>query len=56
MNSIQTMMTEMAESSPGSVTQIRECTKGLMKLAKSEHIAMLLIGHINKEGILSGPK
>lgn len=55
-DSIQTMATEMAESSPGSVTQIRECTAGLMKLAKSEHIAMILIGHINKEGSLAGPK
>lgn len=55
-DSIQTMMTEMAESSPGSVTQIRECTAGLMKLAKAEHIAMILIGHINKEGSLAGPK
>lgn len=55
-DSIQTLMTEMAESSPGSVTQIRECTASLMKLAKSEHIAMILIGHINKEGSLAGPK
>jgi DNA repair protein RadA/Sms len=55
-DSIQTMMTEMAESSPGSVTQIRECTAGLMKLAKAEHIAMILIGHINKEGSIAGPK
>lgn len=55
-DSIQTMMTEMAESSPGSVTQIRECTAQLMKLAKSEHIAMILIGHINKEGSIAGPK
>jgi DNA repair protein RadA/Sms len=55
-DSIQTMMTEMAESSPGSVTQIRECTASLMKLAKAKHIAMILIGHINKEGSLAGPK
>lgn len=55
-DSIQTMMTEMAESSPGSVTQIRECTAQLMKLAKAEHIAMILIGHINKEGSIAGPK
>ena len=55
-DSIQTMMTETAESSPGSVTQIRECTSGLMKLAKSQHIAMILIGHINKEGSIAGPK
>jgi DNA repair protein RadA/Sms len=50
------MATEAAESSPGSVTQVRECTSQLMKLAKSEHIAMILIGHINKEGNLAGPK
>ena len=55
-DSIQTLSTELAESSPGSVTQIRECTAGLMKLAKAEHIAMILIGHINKEGSLAGPK
>ena len=55
-DSIQTVATELAESSAGSVTQIRECTVGIMKLAKSSHIAVLLIGHINKEGSLAGPK
>lgn len=55
-DSIQTMSTEMAESSPGSVTQIRECTVGIMKVAKAKQIAVLLIGHINKEGSLAGPK
>ncbi len=55
-DSIQTMTTENAESSAGSVTQIRECTTGIMKLAKSRNIAVILIGHINKEGSLAGPK
>jgi DNA repair protein RadA/Sms len=55
-DSIQTLTTENAESSAGSVTQIRECTSGIMKLAKTENIAVILIGHINKEGNLAGPK
>ena len=55
-DSIQTVATEMAESSPGSVTQIRECTVGIMKVAKLNQIAVILIGHINKEGSLAGPK
>ncbi len=55
-DSIQTVATELAESSAGSVTQIRECTVGIMKVAKLSHIAVLLIGHINKEGSLAGPK
>ena len=55
-DSIQTVATEMAESSPGSVTQIRECTVGIMKVAKLKQIAVILIGHINKEGSLAGPK
>jgi DNA repair protein RadA/Sms len=55
-DSIQTLSTEMAESSPGSVTQIRECTSGILKLTKAEHIPVILIGHINKEGSLAGPK
>lgn len=55
-DSIQTVATEMAESSPGSVTQIRESTVGIMKVAKLKQIAVILIGHINKEGSLAGPK
>ena len=55
-DSIQTVSTELAESSPGSVTQIRECTVGIMKVAKLKQIAVILIGHINKEGSLAGPK
>ena len=55
-DSIQTVATELAESSPGSVTQIRECTVAIMKVAKLKQIAVILIGHINKEGSLAGPK
>lgn len=55
-DSIQTMSTEMVESSPGSVTQIRECTSTLLKFAKQNGVAVLLIGHITKEGSIAGPK
>jgi DNA repair protein RadA/Sms len=55
-DSIQTLSTETIESSPGSVTQVRECTSAILKFAKQNHIAVILIGHINKEGSLAGPK
>lgn len=55
-DSIQTMVTEKAESSAGTVTQIRECTSELMHYAKENHVPVILIGHINKEGNLAGPK
>jgi len=55
-DSIQTISTETIESSPGSVTQVRECTAALLKFAKKNHVAVLLIGHITKEGSLAGPK
>ena len=55
-DSIQTVATELADSSPGSVTQIRESTVGIMKVAKQKQIAVILIGHITKEGSLAGPK
>lgn len=55
-DSIQTISSDAIESTAGSVTQIRECTTGIMKLAKSKNIAVILIGHINKEGSLAGPK
>ncbi|MEI6275020.1 MAG: DNA repair protein RadA [Prolixibacteraceae bacterium] len=55
-DSIQTVTSEAIESTAGSVTQIRECTIAIMKLAKSKNIAVILIGHINKEGSLAGPK
>ena len=55
-DSIQTVSTEMIESSPGSVSQVRECTANLLKFCKTTSIPVLLIGHINKEGSIAGPK
>lgn len=55
-DSIQTMEHEAIESAPGSVSQIRECTASILKVAKEKNIPVLLIGHINKEGNLAGPK
>ena len=55
-DSIQTMHSEQFENSPGTVTQIRECTSLLMEQAKKGHFAVILIGHVTKEGILAGPK
>ncbi len=55
-DSIQTISTETLESSPGSVSQVRECTSAILKLAKKSGVAVILIGHITKEGSLAGPK
>jgi len=55
-DSIQTIATEEAESSPGSITQVRECASALLRFAKSSGVPVILIGHINKEGTLAGPK
>ncbi len=55
-DSIQTIITERVESSPGSVSQVRECTSEIMKFAKTLNIPFLIIGHINKEGSIAGPK
>lgn len=55
-DSIQTVSAETVESSPGSVAQVRECTSAILKFAKQYHVAVFLIGHINKEGSLAGPK
>lgn len=55
-DSIQTMYTEMVESSPGSVSQVRECSASILKYAKESGVPVLLIGHINKEGSIAGPK
>ena len=55
-DSIQTIATEQAESSPGSVSQVRECASVLLRFAKSSGVPVILIGHINKEGTLAGPK
>lgn len=55
-DSIQTMETESVESAPGSVTQIRECAAALLRFAKTSAVPVILIGHINKEGTIAGPK
>lgn len=55
-DSIQTISTEAVESSPGSVSQVRECAAQLLKFCKTTSIPVLLIGHINKEGSIAGPK
>lgn len=55
-DSIQTIATDAVESSPGSITQVRECAAALLHFAKSTGIPVILIGHINKEGTLAGPK
>ena len=55
-DSIQTISTETIESSPGSVSQVRECAAALLKFCKISAVPVLLIGHINKEGSIAGPK
>lgn len=55
-DSIQTLYAEYIESSPGSVSQIRECASRLMRLAKNRAIPVFMIGHIVKDGSLAGPK
>jgi len=55
-DSIQTIYTESVESSPGSVTQVRECSAAILKFAKETSTPVVLIGHINKEGSIAGPK
>lgn len=55
-DSIQTMQSAYIESSPGSISQIRECTADFLKFAKESDTPVFLIGHITKEGSLAGPK
>ncbi|MFV0468134.1 MAG: DNA repair protein RadA [Dysgonomonas sp.] len=55
-DSIQTVYSEAIESSPGSVSQVRECSAAILKFAKETGIPTILIGHINKEGSIAGPK
>ncbi len=55
-DSIQTIASETVDSSPGSVTQIRECAAALLKFAKESNVPVVLVGHITKEGSLAGPK
>ena len=55
-DSIQTMYNGDVSASPGSVSQVKECTMTLMQLAKGEGITVFVIGHVNKEGSIAGPK
>lgn len=55
-DSIQTLHTAFIESSPGSVSQIRECAAELQRFAKETNTAVMLIGHITKDGAIAGPK
>ena len=55
-DSIQTMSLSDLQSSPGSVTQVRECTQRLIYTAKSADIPIFIVGHVNKDGAIAGPK
>lgn len=55
-DSIQTMTDPELQSAPGSVTQVRECAHALVRVAKEEGIAVLLVGHVTKDGSLAGPR
>lgn len=55
-DSVQTLFSEDKPASPGSVTQVRDCTMRLMQYCKSSGVTVFLVGHINKEGAIAGPK
>ena len=55
-DSIQTLYHEENTSSPGSVSQVKECTMTLMHLSKSQGVTVFVVGHINKDGAIAGPK
>jgi DNA repair protein RadA/Sms len=55
-DSIQTMRSERVESAPGAVSQLRECTAELVRFAKASGTAVLLVGHVTKEGQIAGPR
>ncbi len=55
-DSIQTLWSPLIDSSPGSVSQVRECTSLLLRTAKSKNIPIFIIGHITKDGAIAGPK
>lgn len=55
-DSIQTLYNGNVSSAPGSISQVKECTMTLMQLAKGEGITVFVIGHVNKEGNIAGPK
>ncbi len=55
-DSIQTVFLEELTSAPGSVTQVRECTAKIMRIAKGENISMFIVGHVTKDGAIAGPR
>ena len=55
-DSIQTLYNPDLQSAPGSVTQVRECALSLMQYAKGETVSVILVGHVNKDGGIAGPK
>ena len=55
-DSIQTLYNEENESSPGSISQVKDCTMSMMHLSKSQGVTVFVVGHINKDGNIAGPK
>lgn len=55
-DSIQTLYNEENDSSPGSISQVKDCTMTMMHLSKSQGITVFVVGHINKDGNIAGPK
>lgn len=55
-DSIQTISNSALESAPGSVSQVRECAATLLRYAKESNVPVILVGHINKDGAIAGPK
>lgn len=55
-DSIQTLYNENSDSTPGSVSQVKDCTMSLMQLSKAQGITVFVVGHINKDGAIAGPK
>ena len=55
-DSVQTLYNEQNESAPGSISQVRDCTMLLMQLSKTQGITVFVVGHINKDGAIAGPK
>ena len=55
-DSIQTLFNEENDSSPGSVSQVKDCTMSMMHLSKASGITVFVVGHINKDGAIAGPK
>lgn len=55
-DSIQTLYSPENTSAPGSISQVKDCTMALMQLAKSSGVTVFVVGHVNKEGAIAGPK